>query len=177
MAGDNSSSAVALNTGLLNVSLNRLQPGDEFVIPANNEYYLLGGIIVQDISDVVLHFDGSLIFSDNIKTWPRTSDGKVLECLYFESIRNVTFTSSSIGLIDGQGEAWWGLLGYLEYQENRPRILTIAGSRDLLIENLYFKNSPYWTVWIHEVDGLEIRNSEISARRSDFDGHDAYNLV
>jgi polygalacturonase len=136
----------------------------------------VGGIIAKDISDVILHFDGSLIFTDNTDTWPTTADGKVLECLYFENISNVTFTSSHIGLIDGSGPAWWGLLGYVEYLENRPRLLSIGASRSLLLENLYFKNSPYWTVWIHEVDGLEIRNCEISNRRNDYDGHDWYNL-
>lgn len=164
------------NGAILNKTLNALRPGDEFFIPANNKFYLVGGIIVKDISDVILHFDGSLIFTDNTDTWPTTSTGQVLECLYFENISNVTFTSSSVGLIDGQGEAWWGLLGYVEYLENRPRLLNIAGSRNLLLENLLFKNSPYWTVWIHEVDGLEIRNCEISARRNDYDGHDWYNL-
>eukprot|EP00029_Vermamoeba_vermiformis_P014722 TRINITY_DN9835_c0_g1_i1.p1 TRINITY_DN9835_c0_g1~~TRINITY_DN9835_c0_g1_i1.p1 ORF type:complete len:417 (-),score=133.70 TRINITY_DN9835_c0_g1_i1:42-1292(-) len=174
--GDSSLNVAWKNGAILNKTLNALRPGDEFIIPAGNKFYLVGGIIVKDISDVVLHFDGSLIFTDNTDTWPTTSTGRVLECLYFENINNVTFTSSSVGLIDGQGEAWWGLLGYVEYLENRPRLLNIAGSRNLLLENLLFKNSPYWTVWIHEVDGLEIRNCEISARRNDYDGHDWYNL-
>lgn len=113
---------------------------------------------------------------NNTDTWPTDSNGNVLECLHFENIKNVTFTSSSIGILDGQGEAWWGLLGYAEYLENRPRILSIGNSANILIENLYFKNSPYWTVWIYDVDGLEIRNSEVSNRRDDYDGHNFYNL-
>jgi len=176
LPGDSSLAAAWKNGAILNATLNALRPGDEFIIPSNNTYYLVGGIVVKNISDAVLHFDGSLIFTDNVNTWPTTADGQVLECLYFENIRNVTFTSRSVGLIDGQGEAWWGLLGYFEYLENRPRLLSIGNSRDLLLENLFFKNSPYWTVWIYEVDGLEIRNCEISNRRNDYDGHDFYNL-
>uniref|UniRef100_A0A914Z5W6 Glycoside hydrolase family 28 protein n=1 Tax=Panagrolaimus superbus TaxID=310955 RepID=A0A914Z5W6_9BILA len=176
IANDFSSSTGLVNAALLNVTLNSLKSGDEFIIPAN-KYFTDGGIVVKDISNVILHFEGSLIFNNNTKIWPKTADGKVLECLYFENISNVTFTSSNIGLFDGQGEVWWGLLGYAEYLENRPRILTIVGSQNLLLENLYFKNSPYWTVWIHEVDGLEIRHCNISARRNDFDGHDDFNLV
>lgn len=173
---DSSLATAWKNGAILNATLNVLRPGDEFIIPADNTFHLVGGIIAKDISDVILHFDGALIFTDNTDTWPTTADGSVLECLYFENISNVTFTSKSIGLIDGSGPAWWGLLGYVEYLENRPRLLSIGGSRNLLLENLYFKNSPYWTVWIHEVDGLEIRNCEISNRRNDYDGHDWYNL-
>ena len=33
--------------------------------------------------------------------------------------------------------------------------------RDLLFENWFFKDSPYWTFWVHGVDGLEVRFCEI----------------
>lgn len=163
------------NGAILNETLHSLQPNDELVFP-NTTYHLVGGIIAEGISDVVIRFEGTLIFTDNVDTWPKNANGRVLECLFFENIRNVTFTSSGVGLLDGHGETWWGLIGYLEYEENRPRILSIGDSKNILIENLYFKNSPYWTVWIYNVDGLEIRNSEISNRRNNYDGHDWYNL-
>jgi polygalacturonase len=164
------------NGALLNQTLNSLRPGDELVFAENTTYYLVGGIIAADLSDIVIHIDGSLIFTDNTETWPRTASGQVLECLHFDTVRNVTFTSQTIGLLDGQGETWWGLAGYYEYLENRPRLLSMANSANILIENILFKNSPYWTVWIYGVDGLEIRNSEVSNRRNDYDGHDFYNL-
>ncbi len=177
--GDPSLDVAWKNGALLNATLNSLRPGDELVFPANQTYYLVGGILSADLSDVIIHLDGSLIFNDNVDTWPRTAGGQVLECLHFDGARNVTFTSSRSGggLLDGQGEAWWGLLGYVEYLENRPRLLSMANSQNILIENLYFKNSPYWTVWIYNVDGLEIRYSEISNRRDDYDGHDYWNLA
>jgi len=40
-----------------------------------------------------------------------------------------------------------------------------------------FKNSPYWTFWAANVDGLEVKHSSIDARRTNFDGHDLYNLA
>ena len=47
--------------------------------------------------------------------WP------IIECLHFFYIENVTFTSSGVGTLDGQGELWWGLpgIGYLVREENR----------------------------------------------------------
>ena len=40
-----------------------------------------------------------------------------------------------------------------------------------MVENLVFLDSPCWTVNVHRVDGLEVRDCEISARRTDDDHH------
>ena len=45
------------------------------------------------------------------------------------------------------------------------------------VENILFKDSPYWTFWVHGVDGLEVRFSEISARRSEADYHDLIDMT
>ena len=37
--------------------------------------------------------------------------GDVLECFHLFNIENVTFTSSGVGTLDGQGEVWWGIPG------------------------------------------------------------------
>ncbi|EFA86185.1 hypothetical protein PPL_00747 [Heterostelium album PN500] len=175
VADDPSLETAWKNGALLNQTLAQLQPGDELLFP-NVTIYLVGGIIANNLQSVTLRFDGTLIFTDNTHSWPKTENGQVLECFQFNNFVNVTLTSSHQGLLDGQGEAWWGLLGYVEYQENRPRMLSMGNSKDILLENLYFKNSPYWTVWIYNVDGLEIRYSHISNRRNDYDGHDDYNM-
>jgi polygalacturonase len=146
------------------------------VFAANTTYHLVGGIKAWNLRDNIIRFDGTLKFTDNIDTWPRNKDGRVLECIHFHALQNVTFTSSTVGMLDGSGEAWWGYIGYLEYQENRPRLFSVADSTNILLENMYFKSSPYWTVWIYNVNGLEIRFSEISNRRNDYDGHDWWNL-
>lgn len=40
----------------------------------------------------------------------------------------------------------WGPpgIGYLERQENRPRLLNIEQSNYILVEKIILKNSPYW---------------------------------
>ncbi|KAF2075304.1 hypothetical protein CYY_003381 [Polysphondylium violaceum] len=163
------------NGGLLNETLNQLNSGDELVFP-NTTIYLVGGIVAEGLEDIVFRFEGTLVFTDNTHTWPKNASGNVLECFQFSNFNNVTFTSSQGGILNGQGEAWWGLIGYVEYKENRPRMLSLGDSKQILIENLSFINSPYWTVWIFNVDGLEIRYSHITNRRNDFDGHDDYNM-
>jgi polygalacturonase len=94
-------------------------------------------------------------------------------------LQNVTFTSSGEGTLDGNGKKWWGIpgIGYLIREENRPRLLRVNGGKNLLIENIFFKNSPYWTTNFNDMDGLEIRHSKIDARRTDKDGHDIVDMT
>eukprot|EP01087_Luapelamoeba_hula_P012826 TRINITY_DN3621_c0_g1_i1.p1 TRINITY_DN3621_c0_g1~~TRINITY_DN3621_c0_g1_i1.p1 ORF type:complete len:437 (-),score=46.54 TRINITY_DN3621_c0_g1_i1:15-1325(-) len=175
---DDASLATAWKNGaLLNATLAQLRPGDELrFTPPTSTYTLMGGIMAHNLSNNVIVIDTTLKFIPDEKAWPRTTNGRVLECLFFDSISNVTFTSTHNGTIDGSGERWWGFISYIEIGENRPRLLSIANSRDVVIERLLFKDSPYWTVWIYGIDGLIIRYSNVSARRDDYNGHDLWNL-
>merc|ERR1711964_417638 len=139
----------------------------------------MGGIWVEGLQSVEICVDGVLLFSDELKAWPRDGSGHVHECMYFRNCTNITFTSSSSGVVDGNGERWWGIpgIGYLVREENRPRLLHIEDSRGVLVERLLLRNSPYWTFWASNVDGLEVRFTNISARRTTYNGHDVIDLT
>ena len=99
------------------------------------------------------------------------------ECIEFQEIENVTFTSNGVGTLQGNGAAWWGYASYLRIDENRPRLFRINSSKQMLIENLQFINSPYWTTLFEDVEDLEIRYSAIDVRRNPVDWHDLYNIA
>ena len=149
-----------------------LYPGDLFLIP-NKTFLMMGGITASKIESVTFQIDGTVVFSDNMADWPRQGNGRVLHCIHFHNFTNVTFTSSGVGVLDGQGDTWWGVpgIGYLVRGENRPNLFRIDDSKDILIENLLFLNYPCWTFNAQRVDGLEVRYSEISARQTEDDHH------
>ena len=167
------------NGGLMNKTLNSLQAGDVFLIP-NKTFYLMGGIKVVNITSVVLKLEGTLLYSNDTRSWPRDYKRRPLHCMQFNDISNVTFTSSGIGTLDGNGRKWWGIpgLGYLRYGKKRPHLLKIKHANSLLFENFLFKDSPRWNLVIFDVDGLEIRHTDITAkRRSNAIGHDIVELT
>ena len=130
MADDASMSIMNSNGAILNKSLNALSPGDTFVVP-NKTFFTQGGIIVdQALHSVTIVIDGTLIFNNDRDSYPSGPDGKVLECLLFYDITNALFTSSggetNRGTLNGNGQAWWGAIKYLRYQENRPRLFHYA---------------------------------------------------
>ena len=59
VAGDDSMSTVLKNGAALNRSLANLTKGDVFVVPAK-KFYLMGGVIANNLESVVLQFDGTL---------------------------------------------------------------------------------------------------------------------
>jgi len=66
----------------------------------------------------------------------------------------------------------------LIFAENRPRLLSVYNARGIEIYNIFFKNSPYWNVYLNDVDGVHIHHSNVSARREDYlDYHDLYDLT
>ena len=105
------------NGQVLNNTLNSLEAGDLFYIK-NKTYHLIGGIIASDIHDVIIKIDGTLLFSDERETWPTDKNGEVLEAIMLYKIKNVVFTSSGVGTLDGNGEKWWGAIDYAKYQED-----------------------------------------------------------
>lgn len=169
---DDSSRAEWFNGGLVNSTLSLLEPGDTLLFPEGT-YYLMGGITATGLQGVTLQFDGMLVFSNKTHEWPRDESGNVYECFHFYNFTDVLFTSSSVGTLNGNGLRWWGIpgLGYLHYTENRPRLFHVDDSMNLVVENILFLDSPYWTFLVSGVDGLEVRHSEISARRTNFENH------
>ncbi len=95
------------------------------------------------------------------------------------NLKNVTFTSTGTGTLEGNGKAWWGIpgIGYLERGENRLRLFHVKDSQDILVEHWFYHQSPYWTFYVNNVHNLEVRWTDIEARRTEWDEHDIYDLT
>ena len=176
------------NTRLINEALTKLQSGDTLLIPSNNNYWFNGGIYASNLMDIIIQVDGSINFQNDHTEWPNEDkikcnggllEVKVPECICIENSTGITFTSLngdistringdnvSLGLINGNAtkNKWWGISNYLEIEEKRPRLLHIYNSTDILIENIYFRNSPYWNVLLEDVKTVEVQNSKVMAK-------------
>ena len=177
---DDSKRTYNKNTEIFNQILENIQPSDSLYFPddQNQKFYLNGGVHAENLDNITFIFDGTLIFQDNQRNWPRYEDSdKVYECMEFIECHNITWTSNKkggdsfgtgdYGIIDGQGESWWGYLSYLRISENRPRLVKINRSTNWLVEKMFLKNSPYWTFYASDIDNFKVRYSKIDARYRD----------
>eukprot|EP00331_Platyophrya_macrostoma_P008488 CAMPEP_0176430566 /NCGR_PEP_ID=MMETSP0127-20121128/14325_1 /TAXON_ID=938130 /ORGANISM="Platyophrya macrostoma, Strain WH" /LENGTH=371 /DNA_ID=CAMNT_0017812471 /DNA_START=209 /DNA_END=1324 /DNA_ORIENTATION=- len=137
---------------------------------------MIGGIYVVGLKNITFQIEGTIRFDSNRNTWPTDASGKVRECIYMKDIENVIFTSSGIGTIDGNGKEWWGAIKFLLFPKNRPRMIHIVGSKNVLMENLLLKDSPCWTLYAEKSNGLLIRYTDVDARWTDQHAHNLLDL-
>ena len=73
------------------------------------------------------------------------------------------------GMIDGNGKPWWKACYLRKLPDpgcsDRPRLLHISKSADVLVEHLTLINSPYWTFTIEAIDA-EIRYVNVLVDRN-----------
>ena len=61
-------------------------------------------------------------------------------------------------------------------QEDRPRLFHMYDTKHIIVENLLFKDSPYWTFYAEKSDGLIVRYSEVDVRWDNKDFHSLIDL-
>lgn len=50
------------------------------------------------------------------------------------------------GTVDGQGKMWWELWWNRTLEHTRGHLLELMNSENVLVSNLTFRNSPFWTI-------------------------------
>lgn len=66
--------------------------------------------------------------------------------LHPPSLTHSCFFTGENGTIDGQGDAWWNKWRQGSLQFTRPNLVEFVNSRDIIISNVVFKNSPFWNI-------------------------------
>lgn len=62
-----------------------------------------------------------------------------------DSLMYLVFAGDN-GTIDGQGGIWWNMWRQRTLSFTRPNIIELMNSRDIIISNLVFQNSPFWNI-------------------------------
>ena len=182
-ADDMSLTVCEANAQIFQDALNALTYGDMFVVPGS-VYCVQGGIEVKGMRGGTVRIDGELRFQDDRDAWPKNEDGTVKEAIMMYDIEDVVFTSSpenaaagKRGILNGQGRKWWGAIRMLKHGEDRPRLWHIIKSKNIHIEYLLLLDSAYWSFFGEQSDGLRIQWSDVSARITELDRHDLYDLT
>ncbi|KAI4310788.1 hypothetical protein MLD38_035738 [Melastoma candidum] len=71
--------------------------------------------------------------------------GRHISLIHGDGLADVVITGNN-GTIDGQGKMWWDLWWNRTLVHTRGHLLELMNSQDVLISNLTFRNSPFWTI-------------------------------
>ena len=130
--------------------------GGVIVVPRGT--YLTGALFFRPGVNLYVSDGGTLRGSDDPADYPLTEtriEGEV--CRYFPALINADgvdgFTMCGPGTIDGNGmRAWRAFWLRREWNpdctnkdEQRPRLVYISNSRDVLVAGLRLQNSHFWT--------------------------------
>lgn len=119
--------------------------------------------------------EGAVILgSQDINEWPiieplpsygrgrERLGGRHISLIHGDRLTNVVITGQN-GTIDGQGRMWWELWWNRTLVHTRGHLLELKNSRNLLISNLTFRNSPFWTIHPVYCSNVVIRGMTILA--------------
>ncbi|PON81984.1 Glycoside hydrolase [Trema orientale] len=88
--------------------------------------------------------------------------GRHISLIHGDGLTNVVITGQN-GTIDGQGKMWWELWWNRTLKYTRGHLLELMNSHNILISNLTFLNSPFWTIHPIYCSNVVIKNMTILA--------------
>lgn len=71
--------------------------------------------------------------------------GRYISFIHGDGIHDVVITGEN-GTIDGQGDVWWNMWRQRTLLFTRPNLVEFLNSRNIIISNVIFRNSPFWNV-------------------------------
>lgn len=70
---------------------------------------------------------------------------RYISFIHGDGLHDVIITGEN-GTIDGQGDVWWNMWRQRTLQFTRPNLIELMNSRNIIISNVIFKNSPFWNI-------------------------------
>ncbi|KAK1384983.1 Polygalacturonase [Heracleum sosnowskyi] len=146
--------------------------GAKLFIPAGK--WLTGSFILVSHITLWLDKDAVILGSTISDDWPvieplpsygrgrELPGGRHRSLIIGYNVTDVVITGDN-GTIDGQGSVWWNWFhgGTLNY--TRPHMVELIDSKDVLISNLTFLNSPFWNIHPVYCSQVVIQNVTIIA--------------
>lgn len=146
--------------------------GAKLFIPAGK--WLTGSFVLISHITLWLDKDAVILGSTSSDDWPiidplpsygrgrELPGGRHRSLIIGYNVTDVVITGDN-GTIDGQGSVWWNWFhsGTLDY--TRPHMVELMDSKDVLISNLTFLNSPFWNIHPVYCSQVVIQNVTIIA--------------
>ncbi|WCJ22601.1 Pectin lyase-like superfamily protein [Euphorbia peplus] len=146
--------------------------GAKLFVPAGR--WLTGSFDLISHLTLWLDKDAVILGSTNSDDWPvvdplpsygrgRELPGKRHRSLiYGHNLTDVVITGDN-GTIDGQGSNWWGWFRKKTLNYTRPHLVELMNSSGIVISNLTFTNSPFWTIHPVYCSHVIVKNVTIRA--------------
>ncbi|XP_022761092.1 probable polygalacturonase isoform X1 [Durio zibethinus] len=116
---------------------------DSFNLTSHLTLYLARGAVIKATQDT---WNWPLI--SPLPSYGRGRErpgGRYMSFIHGDGLQDVVITGEN-GTIDGQGAIWWNMWRQGTLQFTRPNLVEFVNSRDIIISNVIFQNSPFWNI-------------------------------
>ncbi|KAH1259779.1 putative polygalacturonase [Glycine max] len=146
--------------------------GAKLFVPAGR--WLTGSFDLISHLTLWLDNDAVILGSTNSDDWPvvdplpsygrgrELPGGRHRSLIYGCNLTDVVITGNN-GTIDGQGSIWWNNFWNKTLNYTRPHLVELMNSTGVLISNVTFLNSPFWTIHPVYCSHVTIQNVTIIA--------------
>ena len=147
---------------------NNIKEGEKGLLIIKGGYYYTGSLFLKKNVSLYIEKDSKIIGSNNILDYPLMEtriEGET--CIYYpalinaDNINNINIFGD--GIIDGNGLKFWKSFWNrrkwnpkcTNKDEQRPRLLYISNCKNVIISNLSFQNSAFWTTHIYKCENIK----------------------
>jgi polygalacturonase len=167
-----------LNTKAIQSAIDRCANSGGGVVVVPRGVFITGSIFLKQGVDLCVQPGGVLKGSQDTNDYPQI-DTRIagLEMKWPAALINASNMSglkiTGEGTIDGSGLRWW--TEYWEarakepdhldphFKVPRPRLIHIYKSRNVLVRDLWLKDSAFWNLQLTYCDGVEVHNLKVRA--------------
>jgi len=135
---------------------------DKIIIPNNQTYYMISRSeekYFENLLNLTIVIDGKLIMYNDPSQWPSDNVSKFYNFIDIRNSKNIIITGN--GIIDGQGFIWWQQFFKNKIYRQRPSIIEIKDSQNIIVENITLLNGPRFHVNADNILNLIVRNMVI----------------
>ncbi|GMI95542.1 hypothetical protein like AT4G23820 [Hibiscus trionum] len=133
---------------------------DSFNLTSHMTLYLAQGAVIRATQDIL---NWPLIAP--LPSYGRGRErpgGRYTSFIHGDGLQDVVITGEN-GTIDGQGDIWWNMWRQRTLQFTRPNLVEFVNSKDIVISNVVFRDSPFWNIHPVYCSNVVIRNITILA--------------
>ncbi|XP_039121430.1 probable polygalacturonase [Dioscorea cayenensis subsp. rotundata] len=146
--------------------------GSQLNVPPGR--WLTGSFNLTSNFTLFLEEGAVILGSQNPEEWPlieplpsygrgrERPGGRHISLVHGDGLNDVVITGHN-GSIDGQGRIWWELWWNKTLNHTRGHLLELVNSNNILISNITFLNSPFWTIHPVYCSNVVVKNVTVLA--------------